>query len=808
MSATVHRLFPGLGNKPQESASSSGTAGPIAPNPLVDALRAATTPIFLKQLRALFEGADDALFGMSQRAAAAEEHRSSFDIMRMLRLERRRIETDFGRYIGESFRAAVDPTLDEFDLDRLSIAPTEELEERIAVGNLISKAETDHQALLKDISARITHMIRDLGIPVSRHALTPTVVCNAFKSSIATIDLPLPVRLLLYKLFDRSCMTRLQEPLLAAIKVLEAHQIKVPEPDPQAAAAPTWSPYEARPMPVETDEPLEPPILDAATRGALRDIGKELGGVRPQDAAFAEELLGLSSIEANERATVQRVAPSQRMSLVGQMCNEILSDPHLPSSMRPLFERLRFPLIKIALADGTFFSNRVHPVRRLIAEAAETAASSRVATPAVVRRLEERLRHIAEQIDLSATFVRPQIAYLLPLSMPEIASFLDQQREESETRRENVLNKVRRTVAQELEVHTLGRKPPNPLVHFLRMGWGPLMAARLLRHGMNSRAWIDAINRLVQILVSMDVVDVTDDHRAMRAELLRVIGVDLAEIGMRDDKVAMAQAYLEKTYAEVDERISKLTPEEREWKTNELELLTPMETAAVLAEFPVPGSSATRAPSPEVPREPVRAEAPPRDPLLDFVITLPPKPPAAPAPTVTPPATPPVVLEAPIVAPAPTVRAPAPPAAAPAPPPPVVAPPSAPRPAAPPVPTVKAEAPAPPKPAAPPPAPAPVVEPEINEKSSDAELLALCLTAESWFRVFDASNGQTLWLKVSRYYPEHDSVGFNGFDAKKMLSMRASKFIQDLVAGRSEPVNASPVQTRAMTELRSRHKAR
>ena len=87
------------------------------------------------------------------------------------------------------------------------------------------------------------------------------------------------------------------------------------------------------------------------------------------------------------------------------------------------------------------------------------------------------------------------------------------------------------------------------------------------------------------------------------------------------------------------------------------------------------------------------------------------------------------------------------------------------------------------------------------------ELLTLCLTAESWFRVFDGSNGQTLWLKVSRYYPEHDTVGFNGFDAKKTLSIRASKFIQDMVAGRSEPVNASPAQQRAMAELRARHKA-
>ena len=819
MSATVHRLFPGKdGNKPQGSASSSGTAGPLAPSPLIDALRAATTPILLKQLHALFEGADDALFGMSQRAAEAEDHRTSFDIMRMLRLERRRIGTDFGRYVGESFRAAADATLEEFDLDRLSIAPTEELEERIAVGNLITKAEVEHQALLKEISARITHMIRDLGIPVSRHALTPNVVCNAFKSSIATVDLPLPVRLLLYKLFDRSCMARLNEPLEAALKVLEIHQIKPPEPV-SAESSPAWSPYGPPPVATESDEPLEAPILDGSTRHALREVCRASAGYRPQDASFAEELLNISDVETSEVPTVQRVAPTQRMSLVGQMCNEILSDPHLPGSMRPLFERLRYPLIKIALADGTFYSNRAHPVRRLIAEAAETAASSRVASPAVVRRLEERLRHIAEQIDLSATFVRPQIAFLLPLTMLEIASFLDQQREESETRRENVLGKVRRTVAQELEVHTLGRKPPAPLVHFLRMGWGPLMAARLLRHGMNSRAWIDAINRLVQILASLDVMDVTPDQRAMRAEILKTVGLDLGEIGMRDDKVTTAQAFLEKAYAEVDERMAKLTPEEREWRTNELELLTPTENAAVLAEFPVPGSKPTRAPSVEAAREPVRTEAP-RDPLLDFVITIPPA-----APAVTPRATPPVVLDAPIVASAPSTapaakstespaaRAPArtAPPTTPSTPPPAAstttsaAPVQASKPAetqAKPV-TPKSEA------AQAPAAPVtqPVLEPEINASTTDAELLALCLTAESWFRVFDVSNGQTLWLKVSRYYPEHDSVGFNGFDAKKTLSIRASKFIQDMVAGRSEPVNASPVQMRAMNELRARHKA-
>ena len=797
----------------------------MPPNVTIEALRKATTPILLAQLRTMFGGADDALFGMSQRSTVQEDHRASFDIMRQLRLERQRIETEFSRMIAESFEASADASLEEFDLDRLSLQQTEELEERIAVGNLVTKAENQHQDLLKSVNVRVMHMIRDLGIPISRHALTPSVICNAFKSSIAGLDLPLPVRSLLYKLFDRACAARLNLVYDAALKVLDAHKIQPPAAE--QAASPSWSPYGARQVAVETDETIAPPTLDSATRAALREIGSVVGGYRPQDAEFAGELLDFADVENDTRPSAGRVAPAQRLSLVGQMCNEILSDPHLPPTMRPLFERLRFPLIKIALADGSFFSNRVHPVRRLVAEAAETASSSRVASQAVVRRLEERLRHIAEQIDLSATFVRPQLAHLLPLTMPEIASFLDQQREESETRRENVLNKVRRTVAQELEVHTLGRKPPTPLVNFLRMGWGPLMAARLLRHGMNSRMWIDAINRLVQILASMDVMDVTPDHLALREEVLTGVVADLADIGMREEKVATARTYLERSFAELDERLARMTPEERELQSNELELLSPMETAAVMADAHAPSGSRNRASAPDMTLEVARPTAK-AEPILDFHVRMPePAVPVAPrAPVAAPP---PVVVEAKPAAPTPAPRAPearsapiepvapppsavpepvvrlqpsAPPAAEPAPPPrvePVVVPK---------VEEVAAAPPATPPPvSAPTPTPAPVIaEGEIKADATDTELLTLCLTAESWFRVFDSSNGQTLWLKVSRFYPEHNSVGFNGFDAKKTLSIRASRFIEDMVEGRTEPVNASPVQMRAVAELRSRHK--
>lgn len=776
MSATVHRLFPYPGSKPPPS--SAAEKRPMA-HPLIAALRDLAQPILGDQLRALFEGADDSLFAMSQRAVAGDEQRFAFDTMRLLRLERARIEREFDHAVQSSFESATPEETDEFDLDRLALQQTEELEEKIAVGNLSTKAETLHRDALRELGLRLQHLVRNLGVPVSRHALSPATVCNAFKASLRGLDLALSVRLLLYKLFDQYCASRLGELYQSAIRLLDAHGV-TPLASPQAAA-PKWSPYGVPTPPVEDGDLLELPALDRSTREALQDIGDRLGDFRPQDAAFAEELLGFTSIDALAHPTIGQVAPAQRMSLVGQMCNEILSDPHLPKAMRPLFERLRFPLIKIALADGSFFANRVHPVRRLVAEAAETAASSRVASPAVVKRLEERLRHIAEQIDLSATFVRPEVRRLLPLTMTEIASFLDQQRDESETRRENVLNKVRRTVAQELEVHTLGRRPPQALVSFLRLGWGPLMAARLLRHGMNSRPWIDAINRLVQILIGTDALEVNDDHRGMRQRLIDAVRADLGEIGMRDDKIEAAADCLRQAYDELDQRLAAMTPEDRE--RQDLQLLSPQETAAVMAEFPAPGSPQLRVPGAELLRPPMvpelRLDPPPEPQRLPDLVQSGKEPgeeTAMQAPIERPPDS---SIAASAKSHTPRIEEPVSP--------------------------ISSGGPEPVIAAAQATSAGSLAAPVIGDDTPDSELLALSLPAESWFRVFDRSRNQTLWLKVSRYYAEHGSVGFTGFDAKQALSIRDAQFIADLVSGRSEPVNASPVQLQAIAALRSRH---
>src|SRR5450631_890073 len=54
------------------------------------------------------------------------------------------------------------------------------------------------------------------------------------------------------------------------------------------------------------------------------------------------------------------------MDVIGLLFDYIFRDPSIPESLRRLFSRLQVPILKTALIDRSFFSNKKHPARRLL----------------------------------------------------------------------------------------------------------------------------------------------------------------------------------------------------------------------------------------------------------------------------------------------------------------------------------------------------------------------------------------------------------------------------------------------------------
>src|SRR5205823_569215 len=54
------------------------------------------------------------------------------------------------------------------------------------------------------------------------------------------------------------------------------------------------------------------------------------------------------------------------MDVIGLLFDYIFGDSSIPESLRGLFGRLQVPILKTALLDRTFFSDKKHPARRLL----------------------------------------------------------------------------------------------------------------------------------------------------------------------------------------------------------------------------------------------------------------------------------------------------------------------------------------------------------------------------------------------------------------------------------------------------------
>ena len=54
------------------------------------------------------------------------------------------------------------------------------------------------------------------------------------------------------------------------------------------------------------------------------------------------------------------------MDVIGLLFDYIFRDPSIPESLRGLFTRLQVPILKTALLDRSFFSDKKHPARRLL----------------------------------------------------------------------------------------------------------------------------------------------------------------------------------------------------------------------------------------------------------------------------------------------------------------------------------------------------------------------------------------------------------------------------------------------------------
>lgn len=493
----------------------TATAWPVVSHPLHAALRSAAEAGMQQLCEQFSEQLDSGLQGLIYNAHNAAETRIAVELGDALALARQSLQRRVLQAFSRRFEAQARPQGDTgFDLSRLTLLPSEEMEENIALTHLSQLAEHLAGEPGRQLQARLQWAARDLGLPALAQAFAANAVGECFATALRAEDLNHAQRVMACRLIESHALPQWPAVVAAALAVLDQHGLRFPRP----ANAPVE--VEASPPPRADAERL----ALAASRARMQACLTAAVAGGGMDARFASECL---------RQVVQGGPVVTVLCSVSEWLDGLIAEPQTPAALVPQLETLRFALLKAAVADRSFFSAAAHPVRRLLSELLEKAAYA-LAAGTLPSLLLREVQSLAERLNISAAFAQDYLAGCQPLSADELFHFRDRQMQDQALRLDSLLLKVRCLAMREIETRTLGCQLPEAAQNLLSAGFMPLLAAALLRQGAGSDQEQRVAKMIEDFLASYEP---GADPRQRDAQLLS-LRPEFAELGLREDRVA------------------------------------------------------------------------------------------------------------------------------------------------------------------------------------------------------------------------------------------------------------------------------
>ena len=163
-------------------------------------------------IRVLMENIDDSLFELSDKAKSNLDRNMYFDAMREIRLKRDSIKETFNNELEQKFSVLLSPQSVKkktSENNELSLLDQDELEDSLAIDNMISKARPHFEDELFAIAERIKATLNLKDLSDDQNPLDPKSICDSFHNASETLKLEIKVKLIFYKLFDKFVMANL-----------------------------------------------------------------------------------------------------------------------------------------------------------------------------------------------------------------------------------------------------------------------------------------------------------------------------------------------------------------------------------------------------------------------------------------------------------------------------------------------------------------------------------------------------------------------------------------------------------------------
>ncbi len=290
---------------------------------------------------ALFDGVDDALFDLAEKAENNTVQTKYFDGMREVRKKRQLVERLFQENLTREFAqfgsGSPRPSEESSSMPKVGLALLEdkELEESLAVSAMAGKAENRLARSLYALDQRMSVMSGGNKVDDSNNPVAPKPLCKAFQSTLAELDVDLHVKLLILKLFDKHVMAALdglydelnQMLIQAGVLPQLKHQSPVRRPGSAGPTMPGALP--AAEAPPEEFDPGTVPNMSAAAHAHAQAQSQFYSATAAAEAELQIELYNtVRSLLASRRA----IAPNPGVQGVpGQAYAQVQAGPPAPS---------------------------------------------------------------------------------------------------------------------------------------------------------------------------------------------------------------------------------------------------------------------------------------------------------------------------------------------------------------------------------------------------------------------------------------------------------------------------------------------
>ena len=479
----------------------------------------------LAMLDNLFDSLDNTLFNAANSASDQKEQSHYFSCMEELRTKRNHSHTRFRHYLTQNFRALVKSEKQLWKSSIIDLYGIQDFEIEVSINNIVTRTRCAIPGPLLHLLTRLNTLLPEARIISSSNPFDPKQIVTAFVLAVAPLKFNTSLRLQLLKKFEKVLLETLQTQVELANALL-IQKNYCPDVDAESLRHTRFTipeqvtaysePSTPETSTKNTESQAEIKNKDSASQTSTIDstvIHKTVQTTYPSISKsklfhlidFMQRCqlrhpLSLSALQAQpliEHLLTNSIARYERHSLsnndksiIRLMDNafRFIYSQELPQAMLFLVLKLQLPLLKVALCDTRFLTNRNHPARQLLNALTITGINWEQTNN---NMLHNGIHFIVERLS-TELYGDPRLFHQLATSLinalatqTDKANKLEARVVESEQGKDKTEH-ARRLVNQLLADRLQGKKTHPHCKTFLLETWNKILFQQVLKHGESS----------------------------------------------------------------------------------------------------------------------------------------------------------------------------------------------------------------------------------------------------------------------------------------------------------------------------------